>query len=185
MGATIGSHTGRGRVRVTDPAELVAAALGDRAPSGEFLEGYFSALNAIPSDTSPAQYLPDLISDTASFANRDDVRRVNAWLHGLYAEVGRRVAGDGIARPQNPVDWCQGFASAVDLRADYWSKPLQEQEELRELLGPILAAGTDPDAFFRDDADARNQLAAALPDIVAAAHTWMRRHPLVGGITTE
>jgi uncharacterized protein len=43
--------------------------------------------------------------------------------------------------------WCEGFSMGVDLLASRWESQMQNDDELIELLSPIMALGVDDGAF--------------------------------------
>ncbi len=182
MGAAIRPHPRRRRVRldVSSGRDLLDAEAGEDAPSNDFLSGYFTGLRVIRADTAPASFLPPLMPDNPEVADSEDASVVTAWLVSLYANAGRDLSNKEFPSPDDIVEWSQGFAKAVDLRADIWKEALDEPA-MQELVAPILAAGTDAEAFFADNGGARNQLLNALPEILAAVWTVWRNPALIKG----
>lgn len=153
----------------------------ETAAGDDYLTGYFAGLRIPSTATAPADYLPPL----QTVVDLADAQNANAALRELDDHVGRSLADGTLSPPLDVTALCRGFAAAVDLRADLWQAQLQEGARMRDVVSPLLAAGTDPDAFFRDGPDARNQLRDAVPELLAAAYALWRNPLLARGLDPE
>lgn len=177
-----------------------------RADDGSLLldgvHGLLTALAIGPTPIGPDEWLPQVLSEP--FNDPDEGERVLALLAQLNDAIPVElsvdayqpilgeldpsqvmVAGDD---PDMPVltaaGWCEGFSRGIDLCAAMWEKRLDEDPQLMEMLGPIMALALDEGVLATDaeiehlSEDEYDQCLSQVPQVLGAvANYWRMRAP--------
>jgi uncharacterized protein len=170
----------------------------DRVPKGtmnvSMLDGFLTAVAVGPEPIPPAEWLEMVWGGgPPTFADAAEEKEIERLIVGRYDQVWSDLTGDP---PQcTPIywqteddeeiafDWAEGFMVGVYLRADAWM-PLIGDEELAEMLGPILFLCEDEngDPLIQVDEEEAEQLLAsapaAIPDaVIEIAQFWKDHRP--------
>lgn len=166
---------------------------GRRALGLEELHGFLTALHCVPGPLVPAVWLPVVFGgDVERIAGRRGVAMTGVAL-GLSIEIARSlfdstnqeiyeplIAFPGTCERVSPAAWCDGFLRGLDLKLRGWVEHLEEDEDMRRVLCPIIALST---RFRRAAAEDgmleavdfdEDELEAMLPLAVVEAYTWWR-----------
>lgn len=172
--------------------------LRTRAEDGSLLldgvHGLLTALAIGPEPALPDEWLPQVLS--SPFANRREGDRVLGLLARLNDSIPQELASDDYAPILGEIEerdeaarltaagWCEGFSRGIDLRAPLWEVRMEEDPELMDMLGPIMALGLEEGVFHTEgeferlsDTDYHACL-DQIPNAVAALRHYWRVHPL-------
>lgn len=159
------------------------------------LQGFLTALALASQPLSFEDWLPEVWGeegDQPAFASPEHEARIKDLLRAFQTQTARILAGDlayftpilyvdeeaqlDIARP-----WCHGFTHGVWLQEDAWA-PLLDDEESSALLEALFNCD-DEEARAALEAEGENllewedELAAAIPDIIAELSERLQRKP--------
>lgn len=148
------------------------------------LDGYLTALVIGPNLVRPSEWLPGIRANDHAFDDVEQAQEIMSVLMDYHNSIIRRLdRGPKNYRPlylpQTPAqrpsiarlsEWCQGFWKAMQL--DNW-RPLVEDKDARDLLGPILTfikdedgknlCGFTPDELEEDLLDATEAITDFIP----------------------
>ena len=169
------------------------------------LHGYLTAIAIGPVTLMPSQWLPRIWGEAGepAFETVERAQHILELIVRFYNEIVRifmetpehflpdlyEYEEDG-GRKISAEEWCIGFSLGVHLRSKDWD-PLLEDEELSELLAPIVAFSMDEAwnevTAGHDPEEVREKLIAALPTVVQAIHAyWLPfREKKVPGLTPD
>lgn len=159
------------------------------------VHGMLTALAIGPDPALPEEWLPEVLH--APFDDPEQAAAVLGLLAKLNDSIPVELDGEmyepvlGEVGADEPVHsdltaagWCEGFSRGIDLRAAIWESRLAEDNDLLEMLGPIMALAVDEGVLTADVPIARLQddeyeaCLAQIPDAVeAVAHYWRVRPP--------
>lgn len=159
-------------------------------------QGLLTALAVGPRPVGPEVWLPVILGGEPVGVPPEMLQSLLRLLLRLLAMIERGLevyAFDPIlAEVEDEADgvdvsgWCEGFSLGVDLQAELWEQRLQEEDQqLIDLLSPIVALGVDDGVFaeIRDTevpplADIeREHLLQQLPGILIELRQYWREHP--------
>ena len=157
------------------------------------VHGLLTALSVGPEPARPDEWLPEVLH--APFADAAEGNRILGLLARLNDSIAVEIEDERYEPILGEVDtdeggsalsaagWCHGFAHGINLRAGLWETRLEQDQELMQLLGPVVALAIDAGALDSDDAvepldDATyDGFLAELPDTVGALAEYWRVHP--------
>ncbi|HEX7341316.1 MAG TPA: YecA family protein [Rhodanobacteraceae bacterium] len=166
------------------------------------VHGLLTALAIGPMPVTPDDWLPQIL--TGPFADPAEGERVLALLAQLNDSIPAELSMDAYQPilgeldpmqidivgddPDVPVltaaGWCEGFSRGIDLCAELWEKRLDEDPQLMELLGPIMALAVDEGVLTADadierlSEDEYDECLAQVPQVLGAvADYWRARAP--------
>jgi len=166
------------------------------------VHGLLTALAIGPTAIAPDEWLPQVLSEP--FTDPDEGERVLALLAQLNDSIPVELSVDAYqpilgeldpsqvmvagSDPDMPVltaaGWCEGFSRGIDLCAAMWEKRLDEDPQLMEMLGPIMALALDEGVLATDaeiehlSEDEYDQCLAQVPQVLGAvADYWRMRAP--------
>lgn len=170
----------------------------DRARDGSLLldgvHGLLTALAIGPEPAAPDEWLPQVLS--APFSDEHEGHEMLDLLARLNDSIPQELASDEYAPILGEVDeaeaatrlsaagWCEGFSRGIDLRAPLWEARMEEDPELMEMLGPIMALGLEEGVFESEGEFERlsrqdyHECLHQIPLAVAALRHYWRVHPL-------
>ena len=144
--------------------ELLDQLSGDGTMDIEELDGFFAALHCCPQVVLPAEYLPEIFGTGESlegdefFNSPETAKLVFGLLMHHWNAIGDAFRGDDVFLPLLLEDadgkahgnnWCIGFMHGVEMREEFWSEILDDEQRF-DWLVPILALAdendTDPEA---------------------------------------
>ena len=151
------------------------------------LDGYLTGLVLCPEGIPPAEWLPVIwggIEAGPPFEDPLDVQDFTVMLEARHAEVARDL-GRGKVRPMFDVDprngellwepWIDGFATAMDLRAESWAA-VADDASVADALGyltTLIAVADDSTDLPSDEINALYDGAAeGIPLRIAALYAW-------------
>ncbi len=158
------------------------------------VHGFLTALAIGPNPALPAEWLPQVLDEPYVDAGNSDrmlalLSRLNDSIAGdvasdTYAPILGEVSVDEVAGRISAAGWCEGFSRGIDLRAALWESRMEEDPELMEMLGPIMALGLEEGVFQAEGEVERlstsdyHDCLHQIPMAVAALRHYWRVHPL-------
>ncbi|MGH8215917.1 MAG: YecA family protein [Rhodanobacteraceae bacterium] len=159
------------------------------------VHGMLTALAIGPDPALPEEWLPEVLH--APFEDPEQGAAVLGLLAKLNDSIpveldgevyepvlGEIDEGEPVHSDLTAAGWCEGFSRGIDLRAAIWESRLEEDSELLEMLGPIMALAVDEGVLSADvpiaklDDGEYEACLARIPDAVeAVAHYWRVRPP--------
>ncbi len=163
---------------------------------GPLLDGVHGLLTALmvgPEPARPDEWLPEVLHEP--FGDADEGNRILSLLarlndsipmeieHERYEPILGEVDTDDGDSALSAAGWCHGFAHGINLRAELWETRLEQDQELMQLLGPVVALAIDSGALDTDepveplDEASYDGFLAQLPETVGALAEYWRVHP--------
>jgi uncharacterized protein len=160
------------------------------------VDGLMAAVACGPGLVMPSVWLPVIWGgQMPEFESQTQAQEIMDLLMKMYNSVVRQI-NDGTYGPmisdytneegetfEVPSDWCHGFIKGMNLRMKLWEKRLKSDEELNDILSPIVHLADPPDDLV--DAWATGDTRDELLDALAVAVTdlrdyWREYGPQVG-----
>ncbi|HET8899640.1 MAG TPA: YecA family protein [Rhodanobacteraceae bacterium] len=158
------------------------------------VHGLLTALAVGPEPALPDEWLAEVLHQP--FADEAEGGHILDLLARLNDSIPLELASEDyepiLGEVEQPSDdltisaagWLEGFSRGIDLRAPIWESRLAEDQELMEMMGPLMALALD-DGIFVSDAEFERLTPQdyeaclnQIPDAVAAlAHYWRVRPP--------
>lgn len=157
------------------------------------VHGLMTALALGPEPATPDEWLPEVLRQP--FTNEGEGAEILTVLARLndavreemssedYAPILGGITGEDGTDMISAAGWCEGFSRGIDLRAGIWETRLAEDQELMNILSPIMALAIEDGVFVSEaefeklSEDDYHACIEKIPDSVTAlAHYW-RVHP--------
>ncbi len=186
--------------------ELLDQLSGDGTMDIEELDGFFAALHCCPQVVPPAEYLPEIfgtgesLEDDEFFNSPETAKLVFGLLMHHWNAVGDAFRSDDVFIPLLLEDedgkargnnWCIGFMRGVEMREEFWSEILDDEQRF-DWLVPILALADEndtdpeapPDTEPLTDED-REKLLARLSGAVMQIYRYFAPHRQLNAAATQ